>query len=260
MTVSTAKIDATLARYGDSIALIMLGGVNYLTGQAFDMKSIAEKGHKVGAFVGFDLAHAAGNLELKLHDANVDFACWCTYKYLNSGPGSIAGAFVHENSSPKVTKRFEGWWGHDKIERFQMKGDFKQIGGVESWQLSNPPILPLACHLASLETFSEAGIGRLRRKSVLLTGYLEQLLKEELGDQVNIITPPDPEARGAQLSVITKADAEKVWNYLNDHGIYCDLRRPNIIRIAPVPLYNSFEDVYHLVHRLKAFHADKNNG
>ncbi|MGE0173007.1 MAG: kynureninase [Oligoflexales bacterium] len=260
MTISAEQIDATLALHGESIALIMLGGVNYLTGQAFDMKAIAEKGHKIGAYVGFDLAHAAGNLDLKLHDWNIDFACWCTYKYLNSGPGSIAGCFVHEKASAKVTKRFEGWWGHDKAERFLMQGDFKQIGGAESWQLSNPPILPLACYLASLEIFTEAGMTQLRRKSVQLTAYLEQLLREELGDTMTIITPPDPEKRGAQLSIIMQTNAEKVWTYLNEQGIYCDLRKPNIIRIAPVPLYNGFEDVYRLVQALKEFHAGTKHG
>jgi kynureninase len=253
MTVTAEQIAQTIDKEGDRIALIMLGGVNYLTGQAFDMKNISEIAHRKDCLVGIDLAHAAGNLHLKLHDWNIDFAAWCSYKYLNSGPGSIGGAFVHDNVAPKAKRRFEGWWGHDKSARFAMSDEFVPIGGAETWQLSNPPILPLACYQASLEIFDQAGMSNLRAKSEQLTGYLESLLRHDLGDKMELITPSDPSQRGAQLSVTFKADVDKLQSFLTAKGVICDLRKPNIMRIAPVPLYNKFEDVFRLTQLLREF-------
>jgi len=244
-TLRTEDILETIDREGDSIALILLGGVNYYTGQAFDMRAITEAGHKKGCIVGFDLAHAAGNIELKLHDWNVDFAAWCSYKYLNAGPGAIAGAFVHERHSKNFDlPRFAGWWGHDKETRFLMGPEFRPIAGAEGWQLSNPPIFQLAALRASLEIFDEVGMPALREKSEKLTAYLESLLKDIDDDRISVITPADPKDRGCQLSIRVRDADKNLFDTITERGVIADWREPDVIRVAPVPLYNSFEDVY----------------
>ena len=236
----------------DEVALVMLGGVNYLSGQVFDMAEITNFCHRNQIIVGFDLAHGAGNVPLKLHDWGVDFAVWCTYKYLNSGPGSIAGSFVHEKHLGVELPRFEGWWGTNKATRFKMKDDFEPMSTVESWQLSNPPILPLAALRASLDLFERAGMDRLRSKSLRLTGYLEYLLVNHgvLGKRVSILTPKNPQDRGCQLSLEVADFSSKAQAKLEDHGVVCDFREPNVIRVAPTPFYNSFLDVFRFVEAL----------
>ena len=244
-TLRTEDIISTIEREGSKLALVMLGGVNYYTGQAFQMREITEAGHAAGAVVGFDLAHAAGNLKLDLHDWDVDFACWCTYKYLNGGPGAVGGAFVHERHARAFDlPRFAGWWGHDKETRFVMGPDFNCLPGAEGWQISNPPILQMAALRASLDIFEEAGMDTLRNKSIKLTGYAETLTKGIGGDRLSIITPADPEQRGCQLSLSVTSGGKSLYQQLVDRGIYCDWREPNVIRLAPTPLYNSFQDVY----------------
>ena len=251
--IPTEEIEELIENEGDSIALILLGGVNYYSGQAFQMDRITAAGHKKGITVGFDLAHAAGNLELNLHDWNVDFACWCSYKYLNSGPGGVAGVFVHERHITNTDlPRFAGWWGHNKETRFLMGPDFEVIPTAEGWQLSNAPILPMASLWASMEIFDEVGIKKLREKSIALTGYWEYLLKtheEEIG--IEIITPADPSQRGAQLSLRAKENGKALFQKLTDSGVICDWREPDVIRCAPVPLYNCFEDVWKFVEILR---------
>ena len=251
-TLRTDDIIETIERHGDEIALVMLGGVNYYTGQAFDMKAIAEAGHRVGARVGFDLAHAAGNIELNLHDWDVDFAVWCSYKYLNAGPGAVAGAFVHERHAHAFDlPRFAGWWGHDKSTRFLMGPDFRPMAGAEGWQVSNPPILQMAALRASLEIFDEATMPALRAKSELLTGHLEFLLKQIENDRISIITPSDPAQRGCQLSIRVKDSDKKLFEAITGRGVSADWREPDVIRVAPVPLYNSFTDVFRFAEILK---------
>ena len=236
----------------DSIALIMLGGVNYYTGQKFDFEAITNAGQKAGAIVGFDLAHAAGNVELKLHDWNADFAAWCSYKYLNSGPGGIAGIFVHERHHENADlPRFAGWWGHDKETRFLMDDEFVPIKGAEGWQLSNPPILQLAALRASLDIFEEAGMKNLCEKSFKLTNYLEFLLSEIHDERISIITPSNPVERGCQLSIRVANADKNLYKAITKHGVIADWREPDVIRVAPVPLYNSFMDVYKFVGILK---------
>lgn len=243
-TLRTEDIIETIERHSDEIALVMLGGVNYYTGQAFDMKAITEAGHRVGAVVGFDLAHAGGNLELHLHDWDVDFAVWCSYKYLNAGPGGIAGSFVHERHARAFDlPRFAGWWGNNKQTRFLMGPNFDPLPGAEGWQLSNPPIFQLAALRASLEIFDEAGMANLRAASVELTGHLEKLLRAIDNDRISIITPSDPAQRGCQLSIRVK-DADKIlFESITARGVIADWREPDVIRVAPVPLYNTIEDV-----------------
>jgi len=246
-TLRTEDIEATIAELGDSLATVLIGGVNYYTGQAFDMAAIARAGHAVGAYVGFDLAHAAGNLDLRLHDWDVDFACWCTYKYLNSGPGGTSGVFVHERFAQRPDLvRLAGWWGHDASVRFQMKKGFRPMPGAAGWQLSNAQIFPMAIHRASLEIVDRAGgMPALRRKSEQLTARLESLIRglNLPADKLEIITPADPAQRGCQLSVLVHERGRELFDYLADQGIIADWREPNVIRLAPVPLYNSFEDV-----------------
>lgn len=245
-----------IEQHGDEIALIMLPGVQYYTGQVLDMQKITEAGHKKGCKVGFDLAHATGNIVMHLHDWQVDFAAWCSYKYLNSGPGSVAGCFVHEkHHQDKDLHRFAGWWGHDKSTRFKMENHFIPMSSAEAWQLSNPPILSLAAIRASLDTFKQAGgIEVLRQKSIALSGYTRQLIEQQLADDIHIITPASQSASGAQLSLIVhndKIDGQTVFDAIEKQGITCDFRHPNVIRIAPVPLYNSFTDAYHFVRIMK---------
>ncbi len=244
----TGDIAEVIEREGDQIALILLPGVQYYSGQLLDMEMITRLGHAHGCLVGFDLAHAAGNVPLRLHDWGCDFACWCTYKYLNSGPGSVAGCFVHARHRQSGRPRFAGWWGHDKATRFQMGPEFHPIPGAEGWQLSNPPILSLAAIRASLDVFQQAGgMMPLRAKSKRLTGFLEHLLRSELNESVAIVTPADPEQRGCQLSLKLRSasgDGKRVFDCLTANGIICDWRAPDVIRVTPVPLYNRFEDVY----------------
>ena len=251
-TLRTEDIVDAIGREGEKLALILIGGVNYYTGQAFDMKAITDAGHKVGAIVGFDLAHAAGNLELQLHDWDVDFAVWCSYKYLNAGPGAVAGAFIHERHADAFDlPRFAGWWGHDKETRFLMGPEFRPIRGAEGWQISNPPILQMAALRASLEIFDEVGMSALRAKSVRLTGYLEFLLNEIRDERISVITPSDPQQRGCQLSIRVKEAHKRLFNEITSRGVSADWREPDVIRVAPVPLYNSFADVYRFAEILK---------
>ena len=253
--IEVADVAEILEREGESITLVMLPGVQYYTGQAFDIEAITRLAHARGCVVGFDLAHAAGNLPLRLHDWNVDFAVWCTYKYLNSGPGSVGGCFVHERPGARPDlPRLAGWWGHDKESRFRMEPGFRPIPGAEGWQLSNPPILSLAAIRASLDVFMEAGgMEPLRQKSVRLTGYLEWLLQQEIGEAVEILTPGNPERRGCQLSFRVKTDVpgKMVLEKLETSGVTCDWREPDVIRVAPVPLYNRFEEVHRFVQILR---------
>ncbi|WNG43425.1 kynureninase [Archangium minus] len=247
-TLRTEDILDTIERHGREIALVLLGNVNYLTGQAFDMAAITRAAHKQGCRVGFDLAHGAGNLQLSLHDDGPDFAVWCSYKYLNGGPGTLGGVFVHErHAHNKALPRFAGWWGHDKQTRFQMGPDFEPIPGAEGWLLSNPPIFQLAALRASLELFDRATMPALRRKSDRLTAYLEFLLDRLPPGVVRITTPRDPKQRGAQLSLRFSKDPRRLLEKLNSAGVHCDFRSPDIIRAAPAPLYNSFHDVYRFV-------------
>ncbi len=253
-TLRTEDIEDVLEADGEEIALVLLGGVNYYTGQAFDLERITRAGHAQGCIVGFDLAHAAGNVVLKLHEWNVDFAVWCSYKYLNAGPGSIAGCFVHERYAHRVDlPRFAGWWGQNKHIRFHMGPTFDPIAGAEGWQLSNPPILPLAALRASMEIFDEVGMEALREKSIRLTSSLEALLRRQANRRFVIITPGDPEQRGCQLSMLVNERGRDLFEHLRRNGVVCDWREPNVIRIAPVPLYNTFSDVYRFVHILQSF-------
>ncbi|MBC3757333.1 kynureninase [Hyunsoonleella sp. SJ7] len=245
-------LETILKTQGEDVALIMIGGVNYYTGQFFDLKRITELGHQYGCMVGFDCAHGAGNVQLNLHESGADFAAWCTYKYLNAGPGSLAGCFVHErHAHRKDLNRFTGWWSHNKETRFLMRGEFDQLPGAEGWQLSNPPILSMAAIKASLDIFSEVGMEALTEKSKKLTGYFEYLLKNLGEDVIKIITPENPEERGCQLSIQVKRADKSLYEKLTQAGVISDWREPDVIRCAPVPLYNSFEDVYWLVEKLK---------
>jgi len=246
-------IAALLAREGRSIALVMLGGVNYASGQLFDMQAITRSGHAQGCVVAFDLAHAAGNVPVRLHDWDIDFAVWCSYKYLNGGPGCVGGCFVHERHARAwELPRFAGWWGHDEQTRFRMGPDFHPMPGAEGWQLSNPSIMSMAPLRASLDIFAEAGIERLREKSISLTGYLEFLLDQHPSDTFRIITPREPERRGAQLSIRVRENGRVVVDQLNAEGVLCDWREPDIVRVAPVPLYNSYRDVHRFAERFVA--------
>ncbi len=247
-------IKTKIEQHGDQLALILFGNTNYYTGQFLPIKQITDWGHTHGAMVGFDCAHAAGNVDLQLHDSGCDFAVWCTYKYLNGGPGSLGGVFVHERHlNNNDIPRFEGWWGHNKDTRFQMRDDFDPIPGVEAWQLSCPPVMSMVPVWNSLKLFKEAGIKNLRNKSVSLTGYLEQLILT-LGDEVvTIITPSEEEQRGAQLSLFVKNASRTLFENISRDGVIVDWREPNVIRVAPAPMYNSFEDVW------KFFTILKNN-
>jgi kynureninase len=248
-TIRLEDILSTIEANKDSVALVMFGGVNYYTGQLFDMKTITEAAHKAGAICGFDLAHAAGNVELKLHDWAVDFACWCSYKYLNSGPGGVSGAFIHEKHiADESLQRFAGWWGYKKSTRFKMDRGFEPIPTAEGWQLSNAPVLSMAAHKASLDIFEEAGFDKLVAKGKLLSGYLHFVLneinKQQTEKVIEIISPTNDAERGCQVSMLMLKDGKKVFDELMKQGVIADWREPNVIRVAPVPLYNSFEDVW----------------
>ena len=237
---------------GDHLALVLIGNVNYYTGQAFPMKSITEAGHAVGAIVAFDLAHGAGNIICDLHDSGADFAAWCSYKYLNSGPGALSGCFVHDRHRYDLDlPRFSGWWGHNKKTRFKMGPEFSLLPGAEGWQLSNPPILPMACMMASLEIFAEAGMNRLRNKSVQMTSFFLGLLEELDTDQLSVITPAETESRGSQLSIRMHTADRSLFEKLTETGVVADWREPDVIRVACAPLYNSFRDVVDFVHILR---------
>ncbi|OIQ37285.1 MAG: kynureninase [Bacteroidetes bacterium MedPE-SWsnd-G1] len=245
-------LESLLDEHKDEVSLLLIGGVNYYTGQFFDLKRISELGHRHGAKVGIDLAHGVGNIQPDLHASNVDFAVWCTYKYLNSGPGSLGGLFVHEKyAKNKELKRFTGWWGHNKNTRFNMRQPFDPIEGAEGWQLSNPPILSMAAIKASLAIFNEVGMDTIRKKSKELTGYLEELILELGEDVIRIITPKNTEERGCQLSIQVKNANKELHEKLSNRNVITDWREPDVIRVAPVPLYNSFEDVFRFVQILK---------
>lgn len=247
-----SDFDALVESHKDEIALVLIGNTNYYTGQFFDMQHITKTCHDKSINIGFDLAHGAGNIQPDLHEVGADFAVWCTYKYLNAGPGSLGGCFVHEkHHNDKNLPRFKGWWGHDKTTRFNMRQDFKPIPTVEAWQLSNPPILSMAGVKSALDVFEDAGFKNILEKSKQLTGYLEFLLKDLSDENIKIITPEHPKERGCQLS-IQFLDADKsLFDKLTAAGVVADWREPKVIRIAPAPLYNSFEDVYQFIQILK---------
>jgi len=239
---------ATIQEVGEECALVLIGGVNYYTGQVFDMKTITKAGHDVGAFVGWDLAHAAGNIKLDLHDWDVDFAAWCSYKYMNSGPGNASGCFIHERFHGKQDiPRFEGWWGTSKETRFLMKPEFEPMPNADAWQISNASVLSMAPYLASLELFDEVGMDALIQKRDLIVSYLEFILKEidkQVTSSFEIITPSDPAERGTQLSVFLHGQGRKLFDYLMKKGVIIDWREPNVIRLAPAAFYCSFENMY----------------
>ena len=237
---------------GESVACVMMGAVNYYTGQYYDLKTITEAAHRIGAYAGFDLAHAMGNIPMQLHDWNVDFACWCSYKYLNSGPGGVGGIFVHEKNgnNPEIF-RLAGWWGNDESTRFKMKKGFIPAKGAASWQMSNAPVFNMVGHRASLDIFDKTNMRDLRSKSKRLTAFLESLLNELTHLSFTIITPTEPERRGAQLSLLFHEKGREAFDALTQKGVIADWREPNVIRVAPVPMYNSFEDVYRFYEVLK---------
>lgn len=249
-TLRTEDIIEQIEKHKNELALVMFGGVNYLSGQCFDMETITSEAHKHDIVVGFDLAHAAGNVLLQLHDWDVDFACWCSYKYLNSGPGGVGGIFVHERHSKKQElPRFAGWWGTPEDTRFKMEKDFTPQAGAAAWQVSNAPVLPLAVHRASLELFHKAGMSHLREKSRMLTLVLQNVIDEynsvNPDKQLDVITPNDFAERGCQFSIVAH-EGKELFNKLSERGVVVDWREPNVMRMAPVPLYNSFEDLYRL--------------
>lgn len=256
-TISMQAIERAIAEHGPRLALVLWPGIQYRTGQAFDLKEIARLAHAQGAVAGFDLAHAAGNLPLQLHDSNADFAIWCHYKYMNAGPGAVAGCFVHERHAHTDRPRFAGWWGHEKKTRFQMGPEFVPTPGADGWQLSNPPILGLAPLLASLELFDKAGgVATLRTKSEKLTGFLEALIHARVPDTLQIVTPSEPERRGCQLSLRVTGGRERgreLFEYLTSIGTIGDWREPDVIRISPAPLYNKFMDVYRFVEEVESW-------
>ena len=253
-SLRTEDILDIIKKEGKHIELVLFSGVNYYTGQWFDMPAITEVGHEVGAVVGFDLAHAAGNVPMQLHNWEIDFAVWCSYKYLNSGPGGPSGIFVHEkhSDSPDLP-RFAGWWGHDEERRFLMEKGFVPMKGAAGWQVSNVPIISCAAHKVSLDMFQEAGMDSIRKKSLKLSGYLRFLIERlnRKGANFKIITPKNEEDRGSQLSILTDSRGKALFNYLTENGVIADWREPNVIRVAPVPMYNSFEDVYRFVQLLE---------
>ncbi|HUZ57771.1 MAG TPA: kynureninase [Hanamia sp.] len=261
-TIRNEDIISAIKKNGNELALIIMGGVNYYSGQVFDMKSITTVAHEVGAVCGFDLAHAVGNIELKLHDWNVDFAVWCSYKYLNSGPGSIGGAFIHERYiHNKSLLRLAGWWGTNKHERFQMKKEFNPIPTAEGWQVSNTQVLSMAAHLASLTVFEEAGFKKIISKGKQLSSYLLFILNDINSRSskkiLEILTPQAENEHGCQISILMHEKGKEFFEFLNKSGVIADWREPNVIRVAPVPLYNSYEEVYQFGEIIRKFLADK---
>lgn len=257
-TISMAAIERALTEHGQRVALVLLPGVQYLTGQAFNLAEITRLAHAQGCMVGFDCAHAAGNIDLHLHDSGCDFAAWCSYKYLNSGPGAVAGAFVHARHAHARLPRLEGWWGRDEATRFQMRPEFDPAPGAEGWQLSNPPIFALAPLRVSLELFKRADMSRLREKSTRLTSYLAWLIETRLRDTLEILTPHEPCRRGAQLSVRVRAgrDAgQSLFDFMCAHGVLGDWREPDVMRIAPTPLYNTFDDCLRYAQAVEAWRS-----
>ena len=258
-TFSMAAIERAIATHGPRLALVLWPGVQYRSGQAFDLAAIARLGHAAGAVVGFDLAHGVGNLPLQLHDDGADFAVWCHYKYMNSGPGAVGGAFVHARHARTDRPRFAGWWGHDQSSRFRMAPTFMPTPGADGWQLSNPPVLGLAPLRASLDLFERAGgMQALRERSLRLTGYLEALIRERLADTLLVVTPREPERRGAQLSLRVDGGRERgraLVEHLESNGIVGDWREPDVIRISPAPLYNSHADILRFVRGVEAWRA-----
>ncbi|AWV07196.1 kynureninase [Marilutibacter maris] len=255
-TLSMAAIEDAIRTHGHRLALVLWPGIQYRTGQFFDLARIVRLTHAAGAMCGFDLAHAAGNRELALHDSGVDFAVWCHYKYLNSGPGAIAGCFVHERHANTDRPRFAGWWGHEPSTRFLMGPDFTPTPGAEGWQLSNPPILGMAPLRASLELFDAVGMPALRDKSLRLTGYLETLIRQRLDSVLQIVTPAEPERRGAQLSLRVaggRAQGRALFDYLAENGVLGDWREPDVIRISPAPLYNTHADILRFARTVEAW-------
>jgi len=251
-TLRDEDILKAISDAGDSLATVMIGAVNYYTGQYYNLKDITEAAHQVGALCGFDLAHAMGNVPMQLHDWDVDFACWCSYKYLNSGPGGVGGVFVHEkHGNNPDTFRLAGWWGNEESTRFKMKKGFIPSKGAASWQMSNAPVFNMVAHRASLDLFDKTSVQALRNKSLTLTAYLEFLLKQLGHLEFEIITPSEPHRRGAQLSLLFGKDGRKVFDALTNEGVIADWREPNVIRIAPVPMYNTFEDVFRFYEILK---------
>ncbi|GAB3335472.1 kynureninase [Larkinella ripae] len=242
-TWQTADILAAIEQNRHSLALVLMSGLHYYTGQAFDVAAIARKAHEVGVLVGFDLAHAVGNLPLELHEWGVDFAFWCSYKYLNSGPGGVAGLFIHENHHKTALPRLAGWWGYDQARRFEMTKGFVPMPGADGWQVSTPTVLGMAIHQAALQITAEAGMKALRQKSALLTGFLEFVLRQS-GPLLTLMTPSNPAERGCQLSLLVESNGRAVFNRLTEQGIIGDWREPNCIRLAPTPLYNTFEEVW----------------
>ena len=245
----TEDIISTIKKHGESVAVVLFGGVNYYTGQLFDIKAITDAAHDAGAYAGFDLAHAAGNVELKLHDWGVDFACWCSYKYLNSGPGGVAGVYINEKHvANSELPRFAGWWGYTKESRFKMEKGFKAIPTAEGWQLSNAPILSMAAHKASLDIFDEAGMGKLHTKRKMLSDYLFFILDninlKQTEEIIEVITPRKENEKGCQVSILMLNRGKEIFDVLTKQGVIADWREPNVIRVAPVPLYNSFEDIW----------------
>lgn len=244
-TLRDADVLEAIEELGDELALVMLGGVNYYTGQLFDLEAITQAGHQAGATVGFDLAHAAGNVPMKLHDWDVDFAVWCSYKYLNAGPGAAGGCFVHERfAEDPDLPRFAGWWGNDPETRFEMTDEFVPQRGAGGWQLSNAPVFAMAPLKASAKLFNEAGMAALRRKSLGLTDYLLYLIDQMPAGSFEVITPRDPHRRGSQISLKATRNGKALFDALQSGGVICDYREPDVIRLAPVPLYNSYEDVW----------------
>jgi kynureninase len=244
-TITTADIEAAIQQHGNTIALVFFSGVNYLNGQVFDIEKITQAAHIVGAYAGFDLAHAAGNVNLQLHNWQVDFACWCTYKYLNAGPGAIGAAFVHQNHLVKKIPRLQGWWGNAESNRFKMEPNFTPSNTAEDWQLSTPPIMLLATLKASLQIFKEVGFGNLLQKQKELLSYLDFcMLSLSEKEKFTIITPTQQQQRGCQVSIVVHQNAKAVFEQLLPNGIFADWREPNIIRIAPVPMYNNYSEIF----------------
>jgi kynureninase len=250
-TINPNDIVKAIENAGDSLACVMIGGVNYFTGQVFDMKAISDAAHKVGAYCGFDLAHGVGNIELKLHEWGVDFACWCSYKYLNSGPGGVSGVYIHESHCNNTNlPRFAGWWGQEKSSRFLMEKGFKPMKTAEAWQMSNAPILSMAAHKAAIDIFDQVGMKKILEKQKIISGFLEFIIDDinhsisNPEQSLEIITPRKWSERGTQISVITHGYGKKLFNILTDENVISDWREPNVIRMAPIPLYNSYEEIY----------------